>query len=105
MSTPSQACRVLGWKRLLGAAPVLADCWTAVEIALLLTPACTPLPSRMGEGCVDSGVLRPDAGLQLVPGVRGLLQALVSRNLSGQGLTEERVEGLAPDAVPDRLPP
>ena len=50
-------------------------------------------------------VLRLDACLQLVPGVGGLLQALVGRDLAGQGLTEERMEGFAPDAVPDCLSP
>src|SRR5215212_1385750 len=90
MSTPSQACRVLGWTRLLGAAPAFAGCWTAVEMAVLR--------GGWGEG------LAFDARLQLVPGVGGLLQALVSGDFAGQSLTEERMEGLAPDSVPDGLP-
>ena len=35
----------------------------------------------------------PSSAVQLVPGVGGLLQALVGRDLAGQGLTEERMEG------------
>src|SRR5687767_13534179 len=52
MRTPSQACRVLGWTRLLDAAPEFADCWTAVEIAFLLALGLAPNPSptRNGRG-------------------------------------------------------
>src|SRR5687768_9273225 len=107
MSTPSQDSRVLGWMPRRGVAPVFADCWTAVDIAWLLALALVPapLPYEMGEGRIEIRVLRLDARLQLVPGVGRLLQALVGRDLAGQRLTEERMEGLAPDSVPDRLPP
>src|SRR5687768_171944 len=98
ISTPSQACRVLGRTRFLGAAPVFADCWTAVEMAFLLALAPSPSPIPHGRGAAAIRVLRLDACLQLVPGVGRLLQTLVGRNLAGQGLTEERMEGLAPDS-------